>query len=135
MTAIYRTIIAATMLCLAPAMTACASESPETLFEQIIDLFNEQADILNGIDNADDLEQSRDVLVGSMRKLKVVAEKMAEYRIEIEDDNSLKDKFAGRLGEAQGRMQQALMNIEARLDKDTMQALLDLMQEVADPDL
>lgn len=135
MTVAFRTIVAAAVLFLAPAMTACASENPAALFEQMIELFNEQADILNGIDNADDLEKSRETLIGSMRKLKVVAEKMAEQRVEIENDGSLEEKFAERLGEAQGRIQQALTNIEARLDEEAMQRLLDIMQEVVEPEL
>ncbi len=135
MAASIRAIVATALLCIMPVVTACAAESPGALFEQMIDLFNEQADILNSIDNAVDLEKSREALLGSMRKLKVVAEKMADHRLEIEKDHSLQDKFADRMGEAQGRIQKALMDIEARLDDETMQALLDLMQEVAEPDL
>ncbi|GAB4524297.1 MAG: hypothetical protein Kow00133_12490 [Amphiplicatus sp.] len=132
MNVVRRVLLLAIISMLAPGVSACGTSGGyEKLIEQLIDLQNEQADILNGINTLEDIEKAKPALVRIMKKARVVATKLEPFKDRMNKDELFKSKLGQRLNEAQMRMQEALGNLETRLDPATMQALIKVMEEAA----
>lgn len=132
MSLLRRALLLALIAIFMPAVNACAESGLKKLIEELVELSNEQADILNSINTLEDVEKAKPAHMRVMNKGRALSRKLEPYKDQMNKEELFKSELGQRLNEAQMRMQNALDSLETRLDKKTMEAVLAMMNETGE---